>query len=170
MTTQRDSQKQAFDLLNEGARLLHAQRFAEALPLLERAYQLLPDDPDVLVNLGGALVMNAKWSKAVALLENAVERHPSHATLWLNLAAAYLGRLELSSRSRQEQAIEAYKKAIEINPVAPSAHYNIALIYAERQDWPQAVFWFEEALRANPADRDAARLLEKALRALEEGV
>ncbi|NOZ73070.1 MAG: tetratricopeptide repeat protein [Chloroflexi bacterium] len=147
---------------------MRAQRFGEALPLLQRAYQLLPDDPDILVSLGGALIMNAKWSRAVALLEKAVTKYPEQANLWLNLAAAYLGRLEISSYSRQEKAIEAYKKAIEINPVATSAHYNIALIYAERQDWPQAVSWFEAALRANPADRDAARLLEKARQALAQ--
>ncbi len=164
MSSSDERQQQAVVLLNEGARLMHAQRFAEALPVLERAYQLTPDDPDVLVNLGGALIMTAKWSRAVALLERATRKHPRHDKLWLNLAAAYLGRLELSSRSRQDQAIAAYKRAIEINPVAPNAHYNIALIYAERKDWSRAIAWFEAALRANPADRDAARLLAKARR------
>ena len=76
----------------------------------------------------------------------------------------------LEDMGRVKEAIAAYKKAIEIDPVAPSAHYNIALIYAERQDWTQAVFWFEEALRANPADKDAAQLLAKALRARAEEV
>lgn len=145
---------------------MHARRYAEALPILERAYALLPDDPDVQVNLGGALIMTSKWQRAEAILEKAVEKHPHHAQLWLNLAAAYLGRLEISSRSRQEKAIAAYKKAIEIDPVAPSAHYNIALIYSERKDWAAAVEWFEAAVRANPADRDASLLLAKARRKL----
>ncbi|NOZ51393.1 MAG: tetratricopeptide repeat protein [Chloroflexi bacterium] len=162
MPPHEDQQQQAFELLNEGARLMHAQRFGEALAVLERAYQILPDDPDVLINLGGALVMTARWSKAVAVLERAVAKHPLHDGLWLNLAAAYLGRLEFSSYSRQEQAISAYQQAIEIDPVAPNAHYNIALIYAERKDWAQAATWFEAALRTHPSDRDAARLLEKA--------
>ena len=134
----KDARQQALQLLSEGARLLRSQRPAEALPPLLRAHELLPDDPDIAITLGGALVMANKWSKAVTHLERAVEQHPDNARLWLNLAAAYLGRLELSHRSRQDQAIEAYIKAIELDPVAPSAQYNIGLIYAEQESWEQA--------------------------------
>ncbi|NOX62881.1 MAG: tetratricopeptide repeat protein [Chloroflexi bacterium] len=154
-------------LLNEGARLLRAERAEEALAPLGRAYELAPDDPDVAMTYGGALIMNAKWSKAVAVLEKAVSQHPENARLWLNLAAAYLGRLKLSSRQAQERAIEAYERAIAIDPVAPSAHYNVGLIHAERKDWEQAEQWFQAALRANPADKDAAYWLERVRAARE---
>ena len=157
-----DTRQHALQLLNEGARLLRSQRPAEALPPLRKAHELLPDDPDIAITLGGALVMSNKWNKAVTLLEPATARHPDNAQLWLNLAAAYLGRLELSSLSRQDQAIAAYKKAIELDPVAPSAHYNIGLIYAERKSWAQAAQWFQAAVRANPADQDAVYWLKKA--------
>lgn len=160
--TDQDSRQDALQFLNEGARLLRSQRPDEALPPLQRAYELLPDDPDVAITLGGALVMAHKWSKAVSLLEQAVEQHPENAQLRLNLAAAYLGRLELSPRSRQDMAIEAYKKAIELDPLAPSAQYNIGLIYAEQASWEQAAEWFQAAVRANPADQDAAYRLKKA--------
>ncbi len=157
-----DSRQEAIQLLNEGTRLLRSQRPAEALPPLQQAHKLLPDDPDIAITLSGALVMANKWRKAVAFLESAVERHPDNARLWLNLAAAYLGRLELSTRSRQDQAIEAYKRAIALDPVAHSAHYNIGLIYAEQKSWEQAADWFQAALRASPTDHDAAFWLKKA--------
>lgn len=157
-----DARQQALQLLNEGALLLRSQRPDEALEPLQQAHELLPDDPDIDITLGGALVMAAKWNKAVRLLEQSVEQHPDNAQLWLNLAAAYLGRLELSPRSRQDQAIEAYKKAIELDPVAPSAQYNIGLIYAEQESWDQAAEWFQAAVRANPNDQDATYWLKKA--------
>ncbi|RME84966.1 MAG: tetratricopeptide repeat protein [Caldilineae bacterium] len=157
-----EKRRQALELLAEGARLLRSQRPEEALPPLERAFELAPHEPDIAVTLGGALVMGHQWSKAVAFLEDAVDRHPDNALLWINLAAAYLGVLELSSRKRQDQAIAAFERAIEIDPVAPSAHYNIALIYAERRDWEKAAHWFQAALRANPNDRDAAVWLKRA--------
>jgi tetratricopeptide (TPR) repeat protein len=157
-----DTRQEAMRLLNEGARLLRSRRPAEALPPLQQAHALLPDDPDIAITLGGAWVMANKWRKAVAFLENAVEQHPDNARLWLNLAAAYLGRLELSSRTRQDQAIVAYEKAIALDPVAPSAHYNIGLIYAEQKAWEQAAARFQAALRASPNDRDAATWLKKA--------
>ena len=148
-------------LLNEAARLLYAQRHGEAEELLRRAYKLAPNDPDVAMNLGGALIMTGKWSQAVALLESAVARHPSNARLWLNLAAAYLGRLELSSPRYQEQAIAAYQRAIAIDPATPNAHYNVGLIYAERRDWSAAELWFQQSLVANPSDDDALIWLQR---------
>lgn len=148
-------------LLNEGARLLRTQRPAEALAPLQEAYELAPDDPDVAVTLGGALVIGARWSTAVSFLEAAVEQHPENARLLLNLAAAYLGRLEFSSSAAQERAIGAYKRAIEVDPVAENAHYSIGLIYAERQDWAEAESWFQAALRAYPNDADAALWLRR---------
>ncbi|MCP4167472.1 MAG: tetratricopeptide repeat protein [Chloroflexi bacterium] len=161
MTTEQEKEQQAYQLLREGARLLRSQRFAEALPPLEQANELKPHDADIAISLGGAYVMNGKWSKAVTLLENAAERYPGNVRLWLNLAAAYLGRLELSSRPRQEQAIEAYQRALELDPKAPSVQYNIGLVYAERKDWAQAEVWFAQALNADPGDRDAAKWLKK---------
>jgi tetratricopeptide (TPR) repeat protein len=148
-------------LLNEGARLLRTQRPAEALAPLQQAYELAPDDPDVAVTLGGALVMTAQWSAAVRFLEAAVEQHPENARLLLNLAAAHLGRLEFSSFAAQERAIGVYKSAIEVDPVAENAHYSIGLIYAERQDWPEAEIWFQAALRAYPSDADAGLWLRR---------
>ncbi len=154
-------------LLNEGARLLRTQRPADALAPLQQAYEIAPDDPDVAVTLGGALVMSAqysgsaRWSAAVGFLEAAVEQHPENARLLLNLAAAHLGRLEFSSFAAQERAIGVYKRAIEVDPVAENAHYSIGLIYAERQDWPEAESWFQAALRAYPNDADAGLWLRR---------
>jgi len=148
-------------LLNEGARLLRTPRPSQALAPLQQAYELAPDDPDVAVTLGGALVMSAMWSAAVDFLEAAVEQHPENARLLLNLAAAHLGRLEFSSFAAQERAIGVYKRAIEVDPVAENAHYSIGLIYAERQDWPEAESWFQAALRAYPNDADAGLWLRR---------
>lgn len=159
-------------LLNEGARMLHAQRPAEALEPLRRAHALAPDDPDVAINLGGALIMTSKWRQAVRVLEAAVAQHPDNPRLWLNLAAAYLGRLETASLSAQDKAIAAYQHALTLDPIAHSAHYNIALIYAERGDLTAAETWFSAALHANPTDRDAAlwlRRLEAARREARGG-
>ncbi len=160
--------KKAYDLLNQGVRLLNARRYGEATAKLEAALDLLPDDPDIMMTLGGALILAGKWNKAERFMKQAVAKHPENARMWLNLAAAILGRLQVSPRSRQDKAIEAYKRAIELDPVAPSAHYNVGLIYAERKDWQQAIDWFEAAVRANPQDADARSWLRRARAALDE--
>jgi tetratricopeptide (TPR) repeat protein len=160
--------RNAYQLLGEGVRLLNAGRYGEAINVLEEANALLPDDPDIMITLGGALVMAGKWNRAERFLESAVEKHPDNPRLWLNLAAAILGRLELSPRDRQDRAIAAYKRAIELDPVAPSAHYNVGLIHAERKEWEEAIDWFEAAVRANPLDKDARLWLKRAREAYEQ--
>jgi tetratricopeptide (TPR) repeat protein len=161
------ARKEAYRLLDEGVRLLNAGRYGEALDALRQADDLLPDDPDIMITLSGAMIMAGKWNAAERFLEEAVTKRPENPRLWLNLAAARLGRLEFSTRQRQEQAIAAYERAIELDPVAPSAHYNVGLIHAERQDWEQAIRWFEAAIRANPADKDARLWLKRARAAYE---
>jgi len=161
-------QQQAYKLLEEGVRLLNAGRYGEAIEVLREAEALNPDDADILITLSAAMILAGQWNKAEAFLEKAVQKHPQNAKLWLNFAAAILGRLPLSTKERQDRAIEAYKRAIELNPVADSAHYNVGLIHAERKDWDQAAQWFEAAIRANPRDKDARTWLKRAQAKQEE--
>jgi len=165
-----DVKKDAYSLLSEGVRLINAGRYGEAIEALTRANDLVPDDPDIIMTLGGAMILAGKWNAAERLLENAVAQYPDNSRLWLNLAAATLGRLELSPRWRQDKAIAAYQRAIELDPVAASAHYNVGLIHAERKDWEEAIVWFEAAVRANPRDQDARLWLKRARQAYEESL
>lgn len=162
------TRQRAYHLLKEGVRLINAQRYGEAIEVLEEAHRLLPDDPDIMITLSAAMIMAGKWNKAERFLQTAVEKHPDNPRLWLNLAAAILGRLEFSTRERQDRAIEAYRKAIDLDPIAPSAHYNVGLIHAHRQDWDEAIRWFEDAIRANPADKDARIRLQQAREARDQ--
>ncbi len=159
-TAQRAAQ-QGIDLLREGAALLALSRADEAAARLEQAAALLPDDPDVAINLGGAYVLQGRYHRAVRVLERASETAPDNAMVWTNLAAAYLGSLELSGPQQQGQAITAYRRALQADPAAPNVHYNLGLIHTDRKEWSEARTCFTEALDVNPNDRDARRWLER---------
>lgn len=154
-------QQQGVELLRQGADLLARSRAGEAALKLEQAAALLPDDPDVAINLGGAYVMQGRYNKAVAVLERASGLAPDNAMVWTNLAAAYLGSLELSGPQQQNNAIAAYQRALALDPAAPNVHYNLGLIYSDRQDWNQARASFTSALAVNPNDGDAHRWLAR---------
>lgn len=147
--------------LVKGTRLLQDRKPHEALPLLQRAHKLKPDHLDAALNLGGAYIMAGKFKHAVPILEQATESHPQSAQLWINLGAAYLGNPITATDERQQRAIAAFEKALEIDPLAPSVAYNIGLIYRDRGDNDQAIAYFRRAVLANPNDRDAKMLLEK---------
>ncbi len=147
--------------LNESASLLRQQRAAEAVEVLLPLAQNAPDHPDVAINLAGAYILLRKWGRAVRLLEQALKAHPDNVMLWINLGAAQLGNLKTAGPRQQEKAITAYERALQVDPAAPNVHYHLGLIYVEAGDWQRARLCFQNALRTNPADRDAVYWLQK---------
>ncbi len=157
----RRSRAQGIDLLSQGARLLAQNRPGEAAARLEQAAALLPDDPDVAINLGGAYILQGRYNQAVTVLERASQAAPDNAMVWTNLAAAYLGNLDLSGPQQQSKAIAAYERALQIDATAPNVHYNLGLIYHDRKEWLHAKACFLLALKANPGDADARQWLAR---------
>jgi tetratricopeptide (TPR) repeat protein len=141
--------------MRQAAVLLSGGNGRDAIPLLERCYTLRPQDVDVLTNLGGAYILAGKHKRAVPLLEKATDLAPDNPSVWSNLAAAYLGRLITSTRARQDKALAAYRRVIEIDAAYPNVHYNMGLIYVDRRDWDAAHAAFTRALETNPSDGDA---------------
>ena len=148
-------------IFREGTRLLHQGKTADALPLLEKAYQLEPTNVDAAINVCGAYILTKRFKRAVEVLEPMSDSAPDNAMIWTNLGAAYLGNPVLARDEEQLRAIEAFKKAYDLNPATPNVAYNIGLIYRDRKETDQARYWLQQALKANPNDRHAKRLIEK---------
>jgi Flp pilus assembly protein TadD len=154
--------------MKEAATLLEAGNGVAAVPILERLAELYPDDVDVALNLGGAYVLSKQWQPAIDVLEIASLHDPSNAAVWSNLAAAYLGTLAISTKDKQDKAIAAFKRVVELNPYYPNAHYNLGLIYEDRGDLNNARDMFAQAIKVNPMDRDARNLHARAERIIKQ--
>jgi protein O-GlcNAc transferase len=150
-----ESKERARRLLNRGAKLLEQGKAEEAIAYLERAYQLDGGSVPTMINLGGAYVMAGRHKEAIPLLETARDAEPHNAMIQINLGAAYLGNPLLSTHEEQMQAIAAFEKALELNPAAPNVHYNLGLIFVDRNESDLAIAAFEKAIQVNPLDRDA---------------
>ena len=150
-----------FDLLQAGTQALQQGQVAKAIKLLIQARELDEENGDATLNLAGAYILAKKFKEAVNLLEPLSRQEPHNAMVWTNLGAAYLGNPVLAKDEEQRQAIVAFKKALEINPVAPNVAYNIGLIYLGRKENDKALLWFKRAVQANPADRDARNYIKK---------
>lgn len=148
-------------LLVKGTRLLRQGKAGKALPFLEQAHAMEPENFDAALNLGGALVMHGHFSKAISVLESLRGREPENAMVWTNLGAAYLGNPVLATDDAQDRAIEAFKQALALDPTAPSVAYNLGLIYRDRQEREEAIKWFRKAVDTNPADRHARAVLKR---------
>jgi Flp pilus assembly protein TadD len=148
-------------LVGEGARLLAAKRPGEAIVKLTEAWDLDPQNVAVAINLGGAYILQGKHERAIPVLEKATRLEPENVMVWSNLAAAYLGQLPLATPERQQRAIEAYERALALDERAPHIHYNLGLIYWERDEPFRAEAHFHSALETDPNDRDARYWLDK---------
>ncbi len=145
----------------QGTQLLHSNEAKQAVKLLEKAHKLRPDHVDAAINLGGAYILSGRFKSAVEVLEVAVGVDSKNPIAWTNLGAAYLGNPALARDDEQLNAVAAFKRALEVRPESPSVAYNIGLIYRDRKEWKEAEYWFREAIKTNPNDRDARSLLEK---------
>jgi tetratricopeptide (TPR) repeat protein len=147
----RRQMKQAADLLSDG-------HVGDAIVLLERCHALHPEDINVLTNLGGAYILAGKHHRAVPHLERATEIAPQNPHVWSNLAAAYLGKLVTATHAKQERALTAYRRVLELDEAYPNVHYNMGLIHVDRREWDDAYEAFSRALHHNPDDRSAANM------------
>jgi tetratricopeptide (TPR) repeat protein len=153
--------QEAIRLLNRGADHLGMGEPEKALPLLQRAYELRPHDVATAINLAGAYVLLGRYREAVPVLEEALAHEPENEMVWINLGAAYLGNRALAEEEQQLKAIEAFERAVELNPNAANVYYNLGLIHRDRGELEQAMRRFRHAIQANPEDRDARRALRR---------
>lgn len=147
--------------MTQATYLLTQGKGKEAIPLLERCFKFRPDDVDVLTNLGGAYVLSGRHRQAIPVLERATEIAPNNPAVWSNLAAAYLGKLVTATSDRQQRALDAYRRVIEIDPAYPNVHYHIGLIHIDRREWDDAHEAFTRALQTNPNDDDARTMRDR---------
>ena len=149
------------DLLVEGTRLLQNGQQSRAAELLEKAHEIDPENFDAALNLSGAYILMGSFKKAVPLLENLVDRDEASASVFTNLGAAYLGNPVLARDEDQLKAINAFNRALEVDPPAPNAAYNIGLIYRDRREYDKAEEWFTKAVEDFPDDKDAENQILK---------
>ncbi|WP_457442858.1 tetratricopeptide repeat protein [Roseateles sp. P5_E4] len=118
----------------------------DALPALERALALLPDDAELTANLGALLASRQRWPEARAAYERALALQPRLPGAHNNLGNALLALGEPA------QALAAFEAALALQPglVAALGNRGRALLALGRHaDAAQA---FEQAIAARPAD------------------
>ncbi len=148
--------------------MLAAKRSGEAATVLAQAWELDPQNAAAAINLGGAFILQGNHARAVPVLEAASRLEPENPMVWTNLAAAYLGKLPFATPERQERAIHAFERALALEPHTPHVSYNLGLIYMERNDLANALRCFDNALAADPNDRDARSWQDKIRRGEEQ--
>ncbi|MEO8426506.1 MAG: tetratricopeptide repeat protein, partial [Verrucomicrobiota bacterium] len=120
-------EKSVFLLANLATIQLEQNRLSEAEANLKRALVGAPDDAFSLSLYGILKFRQEKMDEAEEALSRAAKIDPQNAE-----TQNYLG-ITLSQKGLREAAEGALRKAIQLSPGYPSAHYNLAVVYATQR-------------------------------------
>jgi tetratricopeptide (TPR) repeat protein len=129
----------------------------DALPALERATILLPDDAGAHTNLGNALAQRGRLDDAAASYRRALALSPEFAEAHNNLGNVWRGLGQL------DDAVGSYRRALHIKPDYAEAHHNLgdALLRLGKLD--DAVASYRRAVALSPDFVEAHNNLGNAL-------
>ncbi len=115
-----------------------------AIPLLEKALGVTPDDQNLLLQLAKAYGATEQYERACQCLEDILETSPDSARALRALGFIY------SRQQNHERAIEYLERALELDPDHAQARYRLGAAYDHRKRYDQAVESFKKAIALDP--------------------
>lgn len=143
--------------------LLQYQQREEAVPVLQKWFELAPNDRDAATNLSANLLGLKRYPEAISTMEKAVERNPDTDFIQFALGNAYI------QGGDPEKAFAAYSKAISLT-LDPPAYENDAAYYlaGKKVHMDEAEKWAKDAVSMREKEtrevRDLSELDVKHLR------
>lgn len=113
--------KQADIIKNIGYVLIAQGKTDEAIVAIQEARKSNPKDLNLLLNEAQLYIKLEQMDKFGALMEEAIQLDPNNPTLFFNLGVVN------QNESKTEEAINYYKKAVELKPDYADAYMNLAV-------------------------------------------
>lgn len=131
-----------------------AAEYQERLPELEKEVEDNPESAEARKKYAVALYATGEKDLAEKQYEEVVKINDQDGVAYNNLGNAY------RDNKKTDKAIEAYKKAIEINKTAINPYVNLANVQLYTQDDADAAIeTYKQALRTIPNNNDFETLL-----------
>jgi len=136
--------------LRLGTSRMELQQFDQAVAALQEAQKVQPRDLKVNYSLAMAYRKAGQLDQAEAVLKSLAELNPPDAgTYYGDIIKMY------DEAGKNENAIEAARKVIELNPKSEMAVYNLAIMFQKLKRYEEAIATFQQALTIKP-DYDVA--------------
>ncbi len=137
--------------LRLGSELAALRRYQEALPLLERAFSLWPNDPRVLRTYSLVLGKIGDTDNAAKIAAKLHALQPESS----NEAILYAMQLEANNQAQEAEAV--YRSVIKTDPDNALALNNLASLLSKKRAWTEAE---QYAKQANDLVKGNAHLLD----------
>jgi len=146
-------------LLKPSEREVKKSKVEAATPRAQSAKPV--PDPGALYQKALAAQRNKKTAEAERLYRRILTLDAAHTGAMNNLGVLYM------SRGRHDQARDLFKKAIAVRNDYVDPYYNLACLYAQRQDKAGSIAYLKSAVAINRAAIDWART-DKDLKPIRE--
>ena len=168
----------AYSFLRAGMANERTGNYPAAVKAYERGLEVEPENVELLNSLGFALFQQGKSEEAVGALERALAVDPKHWKAHNNMALASIdiGELEIAEAHYREslaiepqpaiyndlgfvlerqglpfEAVDMYRKSLELDPESATAHYNLAASLARSGEFAEAETHFRAVIEKNPS-------------------
>ena len=145
----KDAAQRAFQ---EGTLLMTDKDYSSAVEKFLEAAEFDPDFAEAFTSLGFAYLELRDYGDAVSAFKKALDRTPDVpeklAAMHYNLGYAY------GLHGSLDQAIEEYKKIIELLPSNADAYSALAFAYSQKGLVAEAAMAYQKALELKPGDKE----------------
>jgi tetratricopeptide (TPR) repeat protein len=154
------------------------QDTVQALNYLSQGRKVYPDDFNLIIAETNIFLAQGNTEKALENLKIAVKKDTSNATIWFAVGTNYermMNQQDVDSLKTafMNEAINAYEKALEINPDYFKAVYNLGAIYTNRARDLEIIAGnipFDQQEKYDSVKKLASENLEKARPYLEKAL
>ena len=131
---------------NKSTAIAHAKRgdWEKAIPLLEKALAIIPDDEETRMLLAEAYGAADQYEKAYLHLEKVLEASPNSARVLRALG------ILCSRRQNYKRAIGYLERAVELDSGHAQSFYRLGAAYDSKKLYDRAVKSFEKAISLDP--------------------
>lgn len=136
-------------LRNAAYALVQSKQTAKAVPFLERARKVDPQDDGIALSLADAYTRLDRRKEALQTYESLADRMGDDAAFWFNLGVLR------AQNSNPDGAAVAYRRTLEIDPNDLDALNNLGLLLFRDGKYEEAYGLFHKLSGLNPTSRDA---------------
>jgi len=154
------SKKEAHNTL--AANYLETNQPRQALLIYEKSLKETPNDINLLSATGNLFYIQKRFDDVVRILKKVLEIEPDHRDAMANLALSY------DSLGKTDEALTAYQKAVQSNPLDKDLIFLLGVHHYNRSNFTKAIELFERVLELSPGEFESTSNIGNAYLSIAE--